>query len=35
LVHDDWWAKSRGCVARTAAGEQLYHDEEFRYKAIG
>jgi hypothetical protein len=35
LVHDDWWAKSRGCVARTPAGDELYHSEEFRSKAIG
>jgi hypothetical protein len=35
LVHDDRWAKSRGCVARTAAGDELYHSEEFRSKAIG
>jgi hypothetical protein len=35
LVHDDWWAKSRGCVARTPAGDELYHSEAFRSKAIG
>jgi hypothetical protein len=29
LVRNDWWAKTRGCVARTPA------DEEFRSKAIG
>jgi hypothetical protein len=35
LVHNDWWAKSRGCVARTPAGDKLNHSEEFRSKAIG
>jgi hypothetical protein len=35
LVHDQWWAKSRGCVARTPDRTALYHDEELRSKAIG
>ena len=35
LVHNDWWAKTRGCVARTPAGDELYHDEELGNKAIG
>jgi hypothetical protein len=35
LVRNDWWAKTRGCIARTPAGGELYHDEEFRSKAIG
>jgi hypothetical protein len=35
LVRDDWWAKSRGCVARTPTGEEVYHDEDLRHKAIG
>jgi hypothetical protein len=35
LVHDNWWAKDRGCVARTSAGDELYHNEELRSKAIG
>ncbi len=35
LVHNDWWAKSRGCVARTPAGDELYHDEGLGNKAIG
>ncbi len=35
LVRDDWWAKTRGCLARTPDGRELYHDEEFRSKAIG
>jgi hypothetical protein len=35
LVHNDWWAKNRGCVARTPTGDELTHSEEFRSKAIG
>ncbi|WP_197516928.1 MULTISPECIES: hypothetical protein [unclassified Mycobacterium] len=35
LVRDEWWAKTRGCVALTPAREEVYHDEEFRSKAIG
>ena len=35
LVHIDWWAKNRGCVARTPAGDELSHTEELRSKAIG
>ena len=35
LVHNNWWAKSRGCVARTPAGDELNHSEEFRSKATG
>jgi hypothetical protein len=35
LVHDHWLAKTRGCEARTPAGEEVYHDEELRNKAIG
>ncbi len=35
LVHNDWWAKTRGCVARTPAGDELYHSEELSSKAIG
>jgi hypothetical protein len=35
LVHDLWWAKSRGCVARTPAGDELNHGEEIRSEAIG
>lgn len=35
LVHNDWWAKTDGCVARTPADDELSHSEEFRNKAIG
>lgn len=35
LVRNDWWAKTRGCEARTPAGDELYHDEELGNKAIG
>jgi hypothetical protein len=35
LVHDDWWAKSRGCQARTSAGDDVYHSEALGNKAIG
>ena len=35
LVRNDWWAKTRGWKARTPVGDELYHGEEFRYKAIG
>ena len=35
LIHDRWWAKSRGCVARAPDGTELYHDEELRNKAVG
>ncbi len=35
LVRDDWWAKTRGCLARTPDGRELHHGEEFRSKAIG
>jgi hypothetical protein len=35
LVRNDWWAKNRGCVARTPAGDELYHSEELGGKAIG
>jgi len=35
LVRDGWWAKTRGCVAKTPAGDELYHSEELGSKAIG
>ena len=35
LAPNDWWAKTDGCVARTPAGDELSHSEEFRNKAIG
>ncbi len=34
-VHDDWWAKNRGCVARTPAGDEVIHSEGLASKAIG
>ncbi|HWS91742.1 MAG TPA: hypothetical protein VN306_04345 [Mycobacterium sp.] len=34
-VHNAWWAKTRGLVARTPAGDEVYHDEGLRNKAIG
>ena len=35
LLHDDWWAKNRGCVARTSAGDEVFHSEGLAGKAIG
>jgi hypothetical protein len=35
LVRDDWWAKDRGCVARTPGGDEVVHSEEFGNKATG
>jgi hypothetical protein len=35
LVRNEWWAKNRGCVARSPSGDELYHSEEFRSKSIG
>jgi hypothetical protein len=35
LVHNDWWAKTRGCVARTPGGDEVLHSEDLRSKAIG
>ncbi len=35
LVHDDWWAKNRGCVASTAAGDEVTHSEGLASKALG
>jgi hypothetical protein len=35
LPHTDSWAKGRGCVGRTPAGDALYRSEEIRSKAIG
>lgn len=31
----DEWAKDRGCLARSPAGDQIYHSEELRNKASG
>lgn len=35
LLHNEWWAKTRGCIARTADGADVYHSEELGNKAIG
>lgn len=35
LVRDDWWAKNRGCQARTPAGAEVVHSEGLGNKAIG
>lgn len=35
LVHDEWWAKYRGCLAKTPAGDEVYHSEELSAKAVG
>jgi hypothetical protein len=35
LVQNDWWAKNRGCVARTPGGDALQHSEDLRSKAAG
>jgi hypothetical protein len=35
LVHNDWWAKNRGCAARTPAGDEVVHSEDFGNKATG
>ncbi|HTX95505.1 MAG TPA: hypothetical protein VME67_12000 [Mycobacterium sp.] len=35
LVRNDWWAKTRGCVAVTPTGGQVSHSEDFPSKAIG
>jgi hypothetical protein len=35
LVQNDWWAKDRGCVARTPGGEEIMHSEDLGSKATG
>ena len=35
LVHNDWWAKSRGCAARTPSGDEILHSEDLESKATG
>jgi hypothetical protein len=35
LVHNDWWAKSRGCAARTPGGDEILHSEDLGSKATG
>jgi len=35
LVHNNWWAKDRGRVARTPGGDEVLHSEDLGNKAIG
>jgi hypothetical protein len=35
LVRNDWWAKDRGCEARTSAGDETLHSEALSSKARG
>jgi hypothetical protein len=35
LVHNDWWAKERGCLARTPGGDEIVHSESLGSKANG
>jgi hypothetical protein len=35
LVQNDWWAKSRGCAARTPGGDEVQHSEGPGSKAMG
>ncbi|MBV8786918.1 MAG: hypothetical protein JOZ00_09540 [Mycobacterium sp.] len=35
LLHDAWWAKTRGCTARTADGAEVFHSEQLGDQAIG
>jgi hypothetical protein len=35
LVRNDWWAKDRGCEARTPAGAEVLHSEPLGSKATG
>jgi hypothetical protein len=35
LVQNDWWAKTRGCVAKTPGSDELSHSEIIRSKATG
>jgi len=35
LLHNDWWAKSRGCVARMPGGDEVLHSEDLGSKATG
>jgi hypothetical protein len=35
LVQNDWWAKDRGCVARTPTGDEIVHSEDLGSKATG
>jgi hypothetical protein len=35
LVHNYWWAKTRGCVASTPSGDEVFHSEGLGSKATG
>ena len=35
LVHNAWWAKNRGCVARTPGGDEVRHSEDLGSKGVG
>jgi hypothetical protein len=35
LVQNDWWAKSRGCAARTPSGDEILHSEGLGSRATG
>jgi hypothetical protein len=35
LLHNDWWTKDRGCVARTPDGIEVIHSESLDSKATG
>jgi hypothetical protein len=35
LLHNTWWAKTRGCTARAADGTEVFHSEELGNKALG
>lgn len=35
VVQNDWWAKDRGCLARTPNGDEVVHSEELGSKAAG
>jgi hypothetical protein len=35
LLQNDWWAKNRGCVARTPGGDEIVHNESLGTKARG
>jgi hypothetical protein len=35
LVEYDWWAKDRGCMARTSTAVEIVHSEDLGSKATG
>jgi hypothetical protein len=35
LLHNDWWAKSRGCVARMPGGDEVLRSEDLGSKSDG